>query len=330
MNQKNIYIALILLLLIVSCKPKQKFDVDLSNVEKVDIKIKRYEQALFKINPARIRIGLNAVKAEYPFFIGDNIDTFAIMSLYNYVTDSNVVKTYKDTRDKYRDIKSLEKDLSLALRHFKYYYPEKAIPIVYSYVSGFDYEYPIKYIDSVLIIALDMYLGQDYYFYPLINLPGYKTYRMRKESIVVDCMTEIARSIVPENKGQYTFLDQMIYEGKLLYFLDLTLPDLNDSLKIGFKTSQLEWCKRNEANMWGFFMEQNFLYSNDKKVILRFIDDGPYTPSFEGESPARTGAFIGWQIVRAYMSNNNTSIKEFFLMNDSQQILKKSKYKPKK
>ena len=330
MNQKFIYTALLLLLFVMACQPKHKFDVDLSNVEKVDVKVKRYEKALFAINPDSIRVGLNAIKSKYSFFVGNDIDTFAILSLYNYITDSNVVRTYKDTRDKYKDIKFIEKDLSLSLRYFKYYYPEKVVPQVYTYVSGFDFENPIKYIDSVLVIALDMYLGKDYFFYPLIGLPDYKTYRMRKESIVVDCMSEIAKNLIPEKVGQFTFLDKMIYEGKLLYFLDLTLPDTEDSLKIGYKPVQLEWCKKNEANMWGFFMEQNFLYSNDKKIISRFIDDGPYTPSFEGTSPARTGAFVGWQIVRAYMSNNKTSVKEFFLMNDSQQILNKSKYKPKK
>jgi len=328
MNQKIFYI--VLLLFIVACQSKPKFDVDLSNVKEVDVKIKRYEKALFAVKPDSIRVGLNALKSQFNFFIGDKIDTFGILSLYNYITDSNVIRTFKDTRGKYPELKSLEKELSLSLRYFKYYYPEKVTPQVYTYVSGFDFENPIKYIDSVLVIALDMYLGKDYFFYPLLGLPDYKTYRMRKESIAVDCMSEIARSIIPENKGQYTFLDEMIYQGKLLYFLDMTFPKTEDSLKIGFKPSQMEWCRKNEANVWGFFMEQNFLYSNDKKIISRFMDDGPYTPSFEGSSPARTGAFIGWQIVRAYMSNNKTNAKVFFQMADSQLILNKSKYKPKK
>ena len=60
------------------------------------------------------------------------------------------------------------------------------------------------------------------------------------------------------------------------------------------------------------------------------MDDGPYTPSFEEASPARTGAYVGWQIVRAYMTKNKVKVKELFMTKDSQMILNNSKYKPKK
>lgn len=330
MSQKNIYILLVFLFFLIACKPKPQFDVDLSNVEAVDIKIKRYDKALSEINPTNLRNGIDSIKSEFSFFIGEELDTFDIISLYNYITDPVIVKTFKDTYEKYPDLKIIEKDLSLALRYFKYYFPEIKTPEVYTYVSGFDFENPVKFVDSVLIIALDMYLGRDYYFYPLIGIPEYKAYRMCKESIVKDCMNEIGKNLIKPKREEITFLDKMIYEGKLLYFLDLTLPDLSDSIKIGFKASQIDWCLKNEANMWGFFMEQNFLYVNDKKIISRFMDDGPFTPSFEEASPARTGAFMGWQIIRKFMSNNEISIKELFSINDSQLILNKSKYKPKK
>ena len=108
MNQKIFYI--VLLLFIVACQSKPKFDVDLSNVKEVDVKIKRYEKALFAVKPDSIRVGLNALKSQFNFFIGDKIDTFGILSLYNYITDSNVIRTFKDTRGKYPELKSLEKE----------------------------------------------------------------------------------------------------------------------------------------------------------------------------------------------------------------------------
>ena len=330
MYQKKIYIFFILLLFIGACKPKPQFDVDLSKVEEVNIKIKRYDRALFALDANNLRKGLDSIKTEFSFFISDKLDTFDILSLRNYITDPAIIKTSKDIIEKYPDLKNIENDLSLALRHFKYYFPDKKVTEVYTYLSGFDFENPVKYVDSTLIVALDMYLGADYYFYPMIGIPDYKAYRMRKESVVVDCMNEIGKCVIPPDRGQFNFLDKMIYEGKLLYFLDITLPNVQDSIKIGFKTSQIDWCIKNEGNMWGFIMEQNFLYNNDKKIISRFMDDGPYTPSFEEASPARTGAYVGWQIVRAYMTKNKVKVKELFMTKDSQMILNNSKYKPKK
>jgi len=330
MNQKNICIFIFILLFFAACKPKPQFDVDLSNVEDVKITIKRYDKALFSLESNNFRKGLDSIKSEFPFFIGDKLDTFDVISLRNYISDPVIIKTFKDTYNKYPDLKDIEKDLSLALKYFKYYFPNHKVNEVYTYISGFDFENPVKFVDSTLIIALDMYLGADYYFYPMIGIPEYKAYRMRKESVVVDCMNEIGKTLLSPDRGQFNFLDKMIYEGKLLYFLDITMPQTEDSLKIGFKTSQIEWCMKNEGNMWGFFMEQNFLYNNEKKIISRFMDDGPYTPSFEETSPARTGAYIGWQIVRAYMAKNNVNVKDLMMTKDSQMVLNKSKYKPKK
>ncbi len=322
--------ALILLIIITSCERNNHFDVDISHIEEIKVNIKRYENALFSINPDSLRAGLNNLKADFIFFVGDHIDTLDIINLYNYITDPTVKKTYEDALKTYPDLSFLEKELALAFRYLKYYFPDKETPEVYTYISGFDFEHPIKYVDSVLIIALDMYLGASYYFYPMLGIPDYKSYRMRKESIIIDCINEIGMSMLPQNYGQTTFLDKMIYEGKVLYFKDIILPDTPDSLKIGYTEEQLDWCKKNENNIWGFFMEQNFLYSNDRKIISRFMDDGPYTQSFEDTSPARTGSYIGWLIVRAYMKNTNAAIEELLNLADSQLLLKKSKYKPKK
>ena len=77
----------------------------------------------------------------------------------------------------------------------------------------------------------------------------------------------------------------MIQEGKMMYFMDAMLPDLSDTLKIGFTVKQLEFCKKNEALMWTFLAEHKLLFSTDRMSIKRFMDDGPYTSAFTDESP---------------------------------------------
>ena len=47
-------------------------------------------------------------------------------------------------------------------------------------------------------------------------------------------------------------------------------------------------------------------------------------------SPGKVGAWLGWQIVKAYMKENpNTTLKELIAIKDGQKILTGSKYKPK-
>jgi len=63
--------------------------------------------------------------------------------------------------------------------------------------------------------------------------------------------------------------------------------------------------------------------------IKRFIDDGPFTAPFTEDSPARTGAWLGWQIVRSYMKKHpDVKLPELLRNQDYQGILNQSGYQP--
>jgi hypothetical protein len=48
------------------------------------------------------------------------------------------------------------------------------------------------------------------------------------------------------------------------------------------------------------------------------------------ESPGKVGAWLGWQIINAYMKENpNTTLHQLIDLKDGQKILTSSKYKPK-
>ena len=204
-------------------------------------------------------------------------------------------------------------------------------------MSGLYYEEPIRYADSLLIISLDMYLGSNYKYYNDVlaaapyNIPAYVQKRFRKDYIMTDCMRAIATTVIDNSQQSEKFIDYIIYEGKILYFLDAVLPDTPDSLKIYYTPAQMDWCQKNESNIWSFIIDKKLLYSTDPSMITKFCTDGPFTAVFSRQSPSRVGIWIGWQIVRAYMENNKKiSIKELFTDQDAQGILTRSKYKPKK
>jgi len=114
-----------------------------------------------------------------------------------------------------------------------------------------------------------------------------------------------------------------------MYFVDAMMPDLADTLKIGFTRRQLDFCKKNEATMWTYLAEHKQLFTTDRMSIKRFMDDGPFTSAFTDESPGRAGVWIGWQIVRSYMKQNNkVKLANLMEMTDYQSILNKSGYQP--
>ena len=124
----------------------------------------------------------------------------------------------------------------------------------------------------------------------------------------------------------------MIYRGKELYLKDKLIPDATDGAKIAYSDLQIQWCKENEYQMWSYFVESKILFEANMKNEFRFINDAPFSKFYldiDTESPGRVGQWLGWQIVRSYMENNNTSLKEMLAL-DANTIFNKSKYKPSK
>ncbi|MCX6231560.1 MAG: hypothetical protein NTZ33_08450 [Bacteroidetes bacterium] len=318
---------------IISCKNKNSnhFAVNIPEDKKVSITIHRYEKVLMNINTNNLKNELLKYKSEYKIFLDGNLDdSLKILQLYNFISDPNLHEIYDELIKVYPDVSGLEKKLSDAFTHLKYYFPEKQTPKVYSYISFLDFDNRIIYLDTVMAIALDMYLGKDYKLYPSVKIPLYVTLRLDSNYITTDCMKNIAAKMFPLDLNSKTLLENMIYQGKILYFTDAMLPDVAAGIKIGYTAAQMDWCTKNEGNMWAFFIQNKLLYVNDYYKIRSFISEAPSTKGFIN-SPPRIAEWIGWQIVKSYMENHkNMTIKDLMNEIDAQKILNDSKYKPKK
>jgi hypothetical protein len=316
----------------VSCSidRSQRLDVDISNVEIGEFEIHRYEQDLFKINPDEIQQGLKAIQEKYWIFLGaDLTDSTNLGQIKDFITDPELIQAYNEIEAQFPNLEVLNTELEEVLKYYKFHFPGNPNFSVYSYISGFQYEYPVQIADNTMIIGLDSYLGTDFKTYHQMGIPAYKIERMQSSYIAVDCMKEIARQLIVPPPPASTFLDEIIYYGKIMYFLDATLHNKADHLKIGFPKAKLAWCFENESNLWAFIIDNQILFSADYEIIRKFITDGPFTAAFSNESPARIGVWFGWQIVKSYMDHNtDVSLTELFKNSDSKFIFSKSKYKP--
>jgi uncharacterized protein YjaZ len=113
---------------------------------------------------------------------------------------------------------------------------------------------------------------------------------------------------------------------------DIMLPNYTDAEKMGYTPEQITWSQENESYIWRYFIEEDLLFSTDTKLENRFVNMAPFSKFYleiDNESPGRIGQWIGWQIVRSFMENNEVSLQEMLKM-DAKQIFERSKYKPKK
>ncbi len=317
---------------LVSCRNREQtaIRVDRDKLPDVRVHIKRYGKALFEIDTSRFSEGLKKIQPEFSYFLDADLnDTANIRQLYSFVADTQVQRLYHKTLEVFPDLNRLENELSDAFSRYKYFFPENRIPGIYSYVSDVYYERPVWLKDSVLVIALDVYLGEDYYLYPYLGLPRYKIRCMAPPYIAPDVMKALYFGEVWTNTKMKTLLDRMIAGGKMLYYLDAVLPEVPDTVKLCYTKKKLDWVVENEKNVWAFLVHDELLYSADFNTQSNLINDGPFTKGFSKDSPSRLGIFIGWHIVRDFMANHpELSLAQLMKTNDSQYILQQSRYKP--
>ena len=235
---------------------------------------------------------------------------------------------YSEVQKKYSNFEPEKKKLESLFKNIKYNFPETKTPKVITLISEMDYANKIVYTDSLLIISLELYLGKEHKFY---EFPSYLKQNFEQKQILPDVVSSFSTRKIPPVSDK-NLLGQMIYFGKQLYLKDLLLPEYTEAEKMGYTPKQVQWCQENESYMWRYFIENELLYSDDKKLNNRFINPAPFSKFYleiDNESPGRVGAWIGWQIVRSYMKNNEVSLQDMLKMN-AKEIFEKSKYKPKK
>jgi gliding motility-associated lipoprotein GldB len=340
LKNTNFYLLLsTIALLISSCDHKRKTNVDISKIN-INQPFLRFDKELFSFGDSVTAENARQLKRKYGSFfdlycsriirVRNNDDSLLAMDLMHFINDNDVKEIHRKTDSLYSNTDNIRQDLLNVFKHYKYYFPEKDIPEVVTYISAFNYQ--VITADSILGIGLDMYLGKNNAdIYASINIPGYMFRRFTKNYIVNDCIKGWFQSEYDPDSVKSELLSQMIYQGKLLYYTDALAPEMPDTIKTGYTKEQLEWCVKNESNIWAFFIEQKLLYSTVVQQYVKYINDGPTTNGLPKESPAKIGAWIGWQIVKTYMDNNpDFTLEQLLEEKDAQKILNNSNYKPKK
>jgi len=309
---------------------------DISGIN-VRINIKRLDLDLFKVTPKNQDSLIPVLRSSYGEFftlynkniiaLGDPSDPQYPSYLHAFLTDTMRIASVNKVDSLFHSLKWLEDKLQTAFRYYKFYFPNKEVPMVYTIISGFNQM--IITTSNVLGISLDNYLGVKCPYYRMLALPEYKKINMHPEKIPTDALYAWAMSEFEADDTRDNLLASMIYQGKMMYFLDCVFPDETDYLKIGFLPEKIKWCKDHENGMWTYLIENKLLFTIDHMNIRRFTGPGPFTTSFTQESPGKAGVWIGWQIVRKYMKKNpKVTLAQLMNDHDSQKILNESGYSP--
>ena len=306
--------------------------------EKTEVKIhiERLEKDLFSMNMDSIDQNVPKLKAKYGEFfdmfnykivkLGSPKDVRYANGMKKFLTDYFMSLNYNKVTTTFPNLDQLSADLGKAFTSYKNYFPDKRIPRVFTCISGWNQS--VINSDTILGICLDKYLGRNCEFYDQLQLDKYMRYTMQKEYIVSDCMRLWGYASFNFNDSASTLLSNMLYEGKIWYYMKKIMPDTPDSIIFGYSPSQLKWCYNNEKQMWTYLLEHKLLFTTDYMTVRKLIYPAPFTIYFTNESPGRAVVWLGYKIIEAYMKNSDLTLPQLMAESDYQKILRKSNFKP--
>lgn len=345
----SIYLAFFFIVaanLLTSCGNKAKHP-DTSNIQ-IELETVRFEKDFFSMDTTDINAAMEKLRAKHHNFTNDFVLRILGLEGVDTALWSTAIKQfYRDYKPIHDSTRLQEEEIMIAfnktkdgLKNVKYYFPKYNLPEQFITFVG-----PIDAFASgstggsgdiittfALGVGLQLHLGANSSIYNSEQgMQLYPTYISRKftpEFIPVNCMKNVIDDLLPPVKNGASLLEVFIDHGKRMYLLDLFLPKTEDTLKLGYSTSQLKGAEKNEGLIWNYFLENNLLYETDQFKIRSFINDGPSTMEFGEGSPGFISLFVGRQIIQAYMDKNPETTTETLLTLDAKKIFSASGYKP--
>tara|TARA_R110002096_G_scaffold352864_15_gene546130 strand:- start:11582 stop:12607 length:1026 start_codon:yes stop_codon:yes gene_type:complete len=335
----NQNVLLIILLLFISCQDK-KWEVSTEEIN-VDLNFERFDLELLEISENGITDEeVLQLKKDYPRLFplyvqgimqfGPTASSQSVVTLNDFMSNEDIKELFETVASTFPEtaLENEVKRLEEGFKRFNFHFPQLIVPEVKTMVAAFNYSTVAS--DSLLVIGLDNYLGKDYEVYASIGIPTYKFEKFDRQFIVSDAMKAWITTEFESADG-LNLLEQMIYQGKILYLLEALLPDLDPWLKFSYFKEELEWCEENESEIWFHFVDMELLYTVENFKIKKYMGDAPFISGFPKGSPGRVGQWVGYKIVKSYMENHSDlNLEEMMGQVNASQFLQKSNYKPKR
>ncbi len=289
---------------------------------------KRFDQAFFELDSSRqsFYAQLPALKKDFPhFFMSNETDRF----FYLQRKEELPTKLYAEVKAVHGTLEKENAALNDAFKHLYHYYGTQKTYQPYTYISNLDYDYPVLLADSVLFVASDLYLGVSAPYYS--GLPTYLRFYRQPGFMVRDVIEAIAlsKSVKPK---QERLIDDMIFHGKLLYFIHKMMPEAAPEIVVRYTAEDIAFCNKNEKSIWAYFIENNLLFDTSLDTKRRFVETAPFSKfrtKFDNNTPGMIARWIGYKLVSSYAANYpDMTLSELMQQGDADKILKLSGYKP--
>lgn len=209
---------------------------------------------------------------------------------------SEVVKAFKPAIDKvFPTLEPLEAELGRMLRNAEA--DSLRIPPLRFAAVAWGYPQSIARVDTVVLIALNHYLGSDFDGYS--HLQAYQRLSKTPEMLPYNLAEAIIATQYPFERHDQTVLSRMLYEGALVDAVMRVVPKARLHMALGCTEPQLAWMEDHEKEMWSDMALRRMVYDSSPVTIDRLFQLAPSSPLLNGEAPGRAARYIGYKIVQS-------------------------------
>jgi hypothetical protein len=254
-------------------------------------------------------------------------DTTNIKAFYR------IYKPVFEETQKINAVQIAQPALTEGFKRFHYYFPK--YPLTHQiilFVGPFEQFGNIVTKDAVAV-GLQMHMGTNSKWYATDQMqtmyPHFLSLRFTPQFIAVNSLQNILNDYSALNE-QGNLLTQMIEMGKRQFILKACLPNVPDSILLGYTNAQLQELNKNASKIWEYIMAQKLIYSNNESDINSFLQEGDTNEIFGESFPGNVGKWIVFQIVNSWMQQKAQAqvSMETLLRTPAQQIFSAAQYAP--
>lgn len=321
--------GLIIILLLNSCAKTE------------EVPLERLDQALFAAKtPDQIRdfLAKNPTIAQLYLrsdsAVSDSARSVArlVAELHHRVNDPELNVLYEQVQAEFpAENNPLSRQLGEAFANLKKAYPDFKAPRIVTMATGFMGP-DLVLTDSLIIIGLDYFVGEKAKYRP--RGPEFPQYILRRYApgyIAPAVVFAIGDQYNASNKSDQTMLADMVYYGKSYVFTKAMMPEVADSLLIGYSDTQLTETYNAQDMVWAHVIDKQLLYETRPDVKERYLNERPFTAEIGTRCPGAIGRWVGWRIVGRYFDKQtNPDIKALMAETDAKKLFQASGYKGQK
>lgn len=235
---------------------------------------------------------------------------------------------YPDVEERLKSLDETERRLGRLNQSLKDRFPSIPDMKVYGIISP--YRQGVITSDSIVLVALNLYLGPDY--------PGYAGFEeyFRNSRVSDRIQYDIAEGIITShypyiNTASPTLISKILYQGAVVNAIMATVPNADLAMALGISDEDLEWFLSHERELWEAMLDKSMLYSTSELDAAKLLSPGPSSSLLLQNAPGRAARFIGYKIVKSYIRSQGVSDYGMLLSCDfygNAKTLPKADYRP--